>query len=103
MSRSPREFACPACLAPVGETCTAPSDTGRKPVSWHHLSRVIAAETSNAGQPDTLVRPLTGGIYADMAVGHLNRKGHQLQGVLYSTDDGLLWDIARSCCGPADS
>jgi hypothetical protein len=34
---------CPACNARIGEPCTAPTNTGRRPVSWTHLARDDAA------------------------------------------------------------
>jgi hypothetical protein len=36
---NPKTVPCPACQAPGGEPCTAPTDTGRRPVNWFHLAR----------------------------------------------------------------
>jgi hypothetical protein len=44
---SPRDVTCPACFAPVGEPCTAPTDTGRRNVAWHHFARTYDASTVN--------------------------------------------------------
>lgn len=35
-----RQRTCPVCHAKPGRRCTAPTDTGRRPVEWLHLSRV---------------------------------------------------------------
>lgn len=44
--KKPYEVACPACLARPGEPCTQATDTGRKPVTWFHVSREdLAAES----------------------------------------------------------
>lgn len=37
-----RAAVCPACNAQVGEPCSQPTDTGRKPVQWSHYSRHAA-------------------------------------------------------------
>lgn len=34
---------CPACNAPAGKPCTAPTDTGRRPVGWAHNVRTDLA------------------------------------------------------------
>lgn len=34
---------CPACMAPEGERCTAPTDTSRRPVDWVHYARETEA------------------------------------------------------------
>lgn len=39
-----RSVPCPACQAKAGEKCTAPTDTGRRPVEWVHLAREVAAD-----------------------------------------------------------
>lgn len=39
----PRLVECPACFAPPGRPCNAPTDDGRRDVPWHHLSREGAA------------------------------------------------------------
>lgn len=41
---NPRAVPCPACMAPAGEPCTQPTDSSRRSVNWHHLSREAAAE-----------------------------------------------------------
>jgi hypothetical protein len=55
VSVSPREVACPACFAPIGTACSAPTDTGRRLVTWHHDSRessaLITSRGSGATQP----------------------------------------------------
>jgi len=30
---------CPTCLAPAGQPCTAPTDSGRRAVTWVHVTR----------------------------------------------------------------
>lgn len=30
---------CPTCFAPAGQPCTAPTDTGRRAVTWVHVRR----------------------------------------------------------------
>lgn len=35
----PRSVVCPACQAMPGHGCTAPTSTGRRPVTWFHHSR----------------------------------------------------------------
>ena len=37
-----RNVPCPACQAPAGEHCTAPTSTGRREVSWVHSAREYA-------------------------------------------------------------
>lgn len=39
----PRLQTCPACNARPGEPCNAPTDSGRRNVTWHHLAREDAA------------------------------------------------------------
>jgi hypothetical protein len=41
---------CPACLAPVGEPCTAPTDTGRREIKGFHLARESDEEASTNGE-----------------------------------------------------
>lgn len=38
---NPLDVDCPACFAPAGKPCTAPTDTdtSRRPVRWTHFSR----------------------------------------------------------------
>jgi len=38
---------CPNCQAPNGEPCNAPTQTGRRVVSWFHLARVTAARNGD--------------------------------------------------------
>ena len=33
---------CPACQAKAGDSCTQPTDNGRKAVAWVHLARESA-------------------------------------------------------------
>ncbi len=40
----PRTVACPACQAPPGQPCTAPTVSGRTPVVWVHSARQDRAE-----------------------------------------------------------
>lgn len=35
----PRAVECRACNAQPGEPCSAPTDTGRRSVTWHHFIR----------------------------------------------------------------
>ena len=37
------EVACPVCQAKPGEPCTAATSTGRRPVTWYHSGRSLAA------------------------------------------------------------
>lgn len=39
----PKSATCPNCQARPGEPCTQPTETGRKKVTWTHLSREAAA------------------------------------------------------------
>lgn len=41
--RDPSEVTCPACQAPIGEPCTAPTNTGRRVVKWWHEAREARA------------------------------------------------------------
>lgn len=34
-----RDVVCPGCNAQPGKPCTQPTDTGRRPVTWMHLTR----------------------------------------------------------------
>ncbi|QNJ56025.1 hypothetical protein SEA_RASPUTIA_135 [Microbacterium phage Rasputia] len=34
---------CPACFAEVGDPCSAPTNTTRRPVTWFHSSRTTKA------------------------------------------------------------
>jgi rubrerythrin len=38
-SPNPADYTCPACQAPAGQPCTQPTNTGRRPVRWHHAMR----------------------------------------------------------------
>lgn len=40
-------YACPNCQSPVGEKCTQPTDTGRKPVSFIHSARLRLVEEAD--------------------------------------------------------
>ena len=35
---------CPTCQAKAGDPCTQPTNTGRRRVNWHHISRIAEAE-----------------------------------------------------------
>lgn len=39
-----RAVFCPNCHAQPGKTCTQPTNTGRTPVPWLHLSRLPKQE-----------------------------------------------------------
>lgn len=41
-------YVCPACNAQVGQKCTFPTDTSRKPVPWIHWAREALIEKENA-------------------------------------------------------
>ena len=42
--------ACPACYAPAGEPCTAPTNTARRVVLWFHSARTtLALESLSEG------------------------------------------------------
>lgn len=49
---SPYDLTCPVCSAPPGRTCTAPTDTGRRTVTWYHLKREDDAREQNAREAD---------------------------------------------------
>jgi hypothetical protein len=40
----PMDVQCPACFSKPGEDCTQATSTGRKDVTWFHLSRITLAE-----------------------------------------------------------
>lgn len=40
----PARVVCPNCNAQIGKACTRPTDTGRMPVAWFHLSREAEAQ-----------------------------------------------------------
>lgn len=42
---------CPACFVPVGAPCTTPTESSRRPVSWFHDSRLVAAAERDEEQP----------------------------------------------------
>lgn len=41
--KRPFEVRCPNCQALPGEPCMQPTPSGRRPVSWFHLSRTAAS------------------------------------------------------------
>lgn len=43
-----RSVFCPACQALEGESCTHPTDTGRREVGWVHFAREDAYHTQSA-------------------------------------------------------
>lgn len=43
VGRNPLTWACPACQAPPGRPCSAPTDSGRRDVDWFHNSRIDLA------------------------------------------------------------
>lgn len=47
---SPYDVDCPACYAPAGQQCTAPTDRTRRPVTWTHYRRDDAAHDKESRQ-----------------------------------------------------
>lgn len=45
---SERNKECPNCHSKPGEACTQPTDTGRRPVAWVHLSRLVEVKEKKA-------------------------------------------------------
>ena len=65
-----REVFCAVCQAKPGESCTTPTDTGRRLVTWYHFTRVAAA-TGVANwkvEEADLVERVFAGLPADGAV-----------------------------------
>lgn len=50
-----RKVACPACQVPAGEPCTAPTEKGRRPVTWTHSARTEARKGGRIGSKDMRV------------------------------------------------
>lgn len=56
MTADPKTVACPACFAPAHTPCTAPTNNGRKAVSYTHYSRQAAADAVAAARGDEPVK-----------------------------------------------
>lgn len=55
-----RSRVCPACNAPEGKPCTAPTDDARRPVTWHHHSRIDAMYEARAAARNEKPAPQPG-------------------------------------------
>lgn len=62
MSEPSTDIECPVCQAKAGEKCTAPTNTGRKPVTWLHAGRIVTTPPKSPVEvlAETLLTTLQG-------------------------------------------